>query len=238
MLFARWGKAWLAKSMPEELFRNSGSLTHMAIYDQSHLPREKYESSSYNKKERFINYYHQISEVLALKPNTVLEIGIGSGIVYHLLKKSVADVKGLDINAALSPDILGSVEKIPLPDQSVDVVLAAEILEHLPFKKFETSLKEIFRTAKCGAIISLPDRGATFSLSLKIPIIPWIRGVFKIPYFWKTESMSEEHFWEIGLKGYSVHRVRAAMRSAGFTIAKEFIPHDDVYHRFFVLLKL
>lgn len=209
----------------------------MPILDQSKINKEKYSARGYQKKERFINYWTQIHEVLEFNPESVLEVGVGSKTVYNILKKQVSKIIGLDINTSLEPDIVGSVEKIPLQDTSVDVTLAAEILEHLPFESLEGCIKEIYRVSRKGAVISLPHRGATFSLSLKIPVIPWIQKVFKIPYFWKTDTMSPEHFWEVGLKGFSFSRVRSVIEKSGFKIKRKFISHDDVYHLFLILEK-
>lgn len=198
---------------------------------------EKYSSKKYNKKERFINYWHQIDEVLSFSPESVLEIGVGSHLVNDFLKRIVPDVKSLDIEPATKPDIVGSVTKIPLPDNSVDVVLASEILEHIPFETFPTALSEIKRVVRKGAVISVPHNGATFSLSFKVPMINWVHAVFKIPYFWKTKGTTDEHYWEAGLKGYPLSRVKREMEKAGFILKKVFIPHDDTYRIFFVLRK-
>jgi len=204
---------------------------------QAELPKEKYTNVSYNKKERFINYWNQLTEVLRFKPRSVLEIGVGSKTVYDLLKKSISDVKGLDINKELDPDIVGSVESIPLQDESVDVVLSAEVLEHLPFSSFGKSLSELYRVTKVGAVISLPHRGASFSITMKVPIIPWIRGVWKIPYFWKIVPLSPEHFWEVGLKGYPLGKIKKEIKKTGFKIRNTFIDPLDLYHLFVILEK-
>lgn len=209
----------------------------MEILDQSKISKDKYSARNYQKKERFINYWAQINEVLEFNPESVLEVGIGSKTVYNILKDCVPEVVGLDINVSLRPDVVGSVEKIPFADKKFDVVLAAEILEHLPFESFKQSLSEIYRVSKYGAVISLPHRGATFSLSLKVPLIPWIQKVFKIPYFWKSEFLSPEHFWEAGLKGYSVSKLEYVIKGVGFKIKRRFIGYDDVYHLFFILEK-
>ena len=44
-----------------------------------------YFNESYNSKERFISYWHQINEIIKLKPKKVLEIGIGNGFVSKYL---------------------------------------------------------------------------------------------------------------------------------------------------------
>lgn len=209
----------------------------MSILDQSKIDKRKYIAKNYQKKERFINYWTQIDKTLSFNPESVLEVGVGAKTVYSVLKGLVPKVLGLDINSSLNPDIIGSVESIPVPKESFDVVLAAEVLEHLPFESFEKCLSEIYRVSKKGAVISIPHRGATFSLSLKIPALPWIQKVFKIPYFWKTKMLSPEHFWEAGLKNYSVSKIKHVINNVGFKIRESFICYDDVYHLFFIIEK-
>ena len=46
-----------------------------------------YFDKSYDTKERFISYWHQVNEIVRLEPDSVLEIGIGSGFVSKYLKE-------------------------------------------------------------------------------------------------------------------------------------------------------
>jgi len=45
-------------------------------FEPNHYFNEKYDS-----KSRFISYWHQIYEIVRLRPKNVLEIGIGNGFV-------------------------------------------------------------------------------------------------------------------------------------------------------------
>lgn len=62
----------------------------------------------------------------------------------------------LNIDVECAPDILASAEKIPLPDQSVDVFLMCEVIEHL--SEPELCLSEASRILKSGGygIITIP----------------------------------------------------------------------------------
>src|SRR3954447_19676753 len=102
-----------------------------------------YWSREYNTKERFASFWHQIDETLRLSPATVLEVGPGSGFVTECLRRAGVTVTTLDIDATVRPDVVGSVADIPLPDDSVDVALASEVLEHLPFDQVEHALAEL-----------------------------------------------------------------------------------------------
>ncbi|NOY35618.1 MAG: class I SAM-dependent methyltransferase, partial [bacterium] len=108
---------------------------------------------NYDHKARWLSYYYQIREIK--KGEKVLEIGIGNGTVADYLRKR-SSIVTMDIDKELNPDIVGDVLNIPFENKEFDVVLCAEVLEHLPFEYFEKALKEIRRVGK-RAIISLPD---------------------------------------------------------------------------------
>ena len=161
----------------------------------------------YVKKSRWMSYYYQLKLIYLLNPKNILEIGTGT----NFLKKQLFDkykYKTLDIDSNLNPDILGSVDKIPLKDNSFDLVCAFQILEHLPFNKFERSLKEIARVSKKDVLISLPYCNASFKMSFKIPLFEEIKLIVTIPRFYKKAKFNGEHYWEIGMRGYSLNRIK------------------------------
>lgn len=190
----------------------------------------------YDDRDRWISYWQQIESVLSLKPRKILEIGIGNKTVAHYLKDQGVEVTTLDINESLKPDIIASVEKMPLMDNSFDAVLAAEILEHLPFEKFEICLKEIKRVTKKYAVISLPHWGWTFYLILKIPLLKKIQFFAKISGI-LSHHFNGEHYWEMGKRGYPLSKIKKEITRSGFRILKDFITPDSPYHHFFVLEK-
>ncbi|MHA1834506.1 MAG: class I SAM-dependent methyltransferase, partial [Candidatus Baldrarchaeia archaeon] len=77
---------------------------------------------SYDSKERFISYWHQINELTQLKPSSILEIGIGNGLVSNYLKQRGYNVTTMDIDPRLNPDVAASIDRIPFTDESFDVV--------------------------------------------------------------------------------------------------------------------
>lgn len=200
------------------------------------MTHNKYLFSKYVYPSRWSSYWHQIDEVLNTKPENVLVIGVGDKIVVNILKDYVKEVKTLDIDNSLNPDILASVEKIPLNENSVDTGLCAEVLEHLPFEKFDACLRELNRLSKKNVILSLPHFGPPVKFLLKIPLFPEIKFAIKIPFMIK-HKFNGENYWEIGKKGYSSSKIRKIIKKY-FKINKEFIPFNNQYHHFYILEKI
>jgi len=96
--------------------------------------------------------------------NEVLELGCGTGVLARQLLDFGNTVTGLDISEAaiaqLPPEIKGVVSTlpdIPLPDNSFDVVVATEVLEHLDDDR--TCVKETVRVLRPGgrAFFGVPN---------------------------------------------------------------------------------
>ena len=73
-----------------------------------------------------------------------------------------------------------------------EVVMACEILEHLPFEELESTIQELKRVSKKYVIISVPYPSASVEIVLYFPLIRklfkinFARILFKLPFFWKT----------------------------------------------------
>ncbi len=122
-----------------------------------------------NPIQRFlINRFFKtlIKEAKTLHPKTILDVGCGEGFTLNRLRKSNIgkDLIGVDtLKTAIElgkkqfPNLdlrEGSAYKLPFKDNSFDMVLCLEVLEHLdnPAK----ALSEIARVSKKYAIISVP----------------------------------------------------------------------------------
>lgn len=193
-----------------------------------------YSGQAYRSGERWTSYWHQLELVRGTDAKHILEVGVGAGIVARELRATGVAVTTLDIAEDLHPDKVGSVTAIPFPDGAFDAVLAAEILEHIRFEDVPRALQEIARVAKSHAIISVPHPGYIFSIAYKVPLLPKIALLGRIPFFWKTHAFNGEHYWELGKRGYSVRRFLACAREAGLELVKHTSYADDPAHRFFL----
>jgi len=205
----------------------------MSFEPQVH--EEQYFKKSYNAKNRWISYWYQINQVLECDSDSVCEIGIGNGIVCDSLKKFGLNVTTVDIDPELNPDYVCSVTDLRkvFNKNSFDVVLCAEVLEHIPFNYFEKALDELDFISKNWAIISLPIVGLNFSF--RLPLIG--AKVFHLKHlFPKNHKFDGEHYWEIGKREYPLNAIIKSLEKK-FTIIKNFIPPENTYHIFFVLKK-
>jgi 2-polyprenyl-3-methyl-5-hydroxy-6-metoxy-1,4-benzoquinol methylase len=134
-----------------------------------------------NTGERMIPEFHKDSLIYGehltryiaaeklVKDKIVLDIASGSGYGTHLLAGSAKKVFGIDVDSDTieyakahfaAKNIvykIGNGESIPLPDDSVDVVVTFETIEHVPnYKKFVKEIKRVLKEEGL-AVISTPN---------------------------------------------------------------------------------
>lgn len=204
-------------------------MTYTSQVDRSH-----YHGHAYRFLERWDSYWHQLQFVRLSEPKSVLEVGVGGGTVARELRASGVSVTTVDIAEDLEPDVVGSITALPFPDNSFDLSLAAEVIEHIRFEDVPQALSELARVARTHVVVSIPNPGYVFSLNVKIPMVKRIIGIVKIPFFWKEHIFNGEHYWELGKKGYSLRLFLECANKAGLTLQKTEVYADDPAHRFFL----
>lgn len=198
--------------------------------------KEAYKFERYSHTGRWVSYYYQIREVLRLDPKSALEIGSGDGVFKnYILENTEIEYSNVDVAEDLHPDIVGSVTALPVVDNSYDVVCAFEVLEHVPFEQFEKALSELARVSRHAVVLSLPHFGPPIKFLLKVPFLSEIVFAFKVP-FARKHLFNGQHYCEIGKRGYAPQMIRNVIEKY-FIIEKEFIPFENQYHHFYVLLK-
>jgi len=207
---------------------------------KSQVRPDHYIKGSYDTKERFVSYWHQISEIIQLRSNKVLEVGIGNGFVSRYLKKKGINVVTLDIDHELKPNIAGSVLSIPFGSKSVNVVTCCEVLEHLPYIDFTRALKEIHRVSREHVILSLPDHTAIYRFNIELPRIKKpIKKLIPHPFPRPTHHEYDGvHHWIIGKTNYPLKKIVLDIKRTGFKILKTYRVFEFYGHRFFLLEKL
>ena len=109
----------------------------------------------------------RIRDLLRLIPRaggSALDIGARDGYIARLLADSFDSVTALDLSVPPMRDerirwIQGDVCSLGFPDDAFDLVLCAEVLEHLPAESLLTrACSEIARVTRHSAIIGVPYR--------------------------------------------------------------------------------
>ncbi len=205
------------------------------------VPKDHY-YDRYDSVARFISYFYQVDLVRQLGPKKVLEIGVGNKTVSNYLKQSGISVDTCDFDEALEPDFIADIRQLPFENNVYDVVMACEVIEHIPWDDVEKALSELHRISSKYVLISVPYCSIAFDLVYKIPVIgkvlkkPFFNFFLRIPYRFKDIEFSREHYWEIGRKSYPIKKVRSELKKY-FRIMKERRPILNHYNHFFMLEK-
>ena len=205
---------------------------------EKQVNKSAYNFQRYCQIERFSSYWHQLDEILECNPTSVLEIGVGDKVVANYLKANT-DIQytSADVADDLKPDVVTDVLAMAFADNSFDVVCAFEVLEHLPFEKFEQALKELKRVAKNTVLISLPHWGRHFSIDIRLPFFKRLKWQKKFNLMPIAHKFNGQHYWEIGKKDYPVNKIKSALKTSGLELLNDYIAFESPYHHFFILKK-
>jgi len=191
-----------------------------------------------------LTYWHQISEILKTNSKTVLEIGIGSGLVTNYLRYLGLDVKTADINANLNPDFHASILDFNDNIGKYDLVVCCRVLHHIEFDKLGIALDRISSRTNRYAIITLPVDEARIYFMGRITASPLHTFSFTVPHFIKRQysKMSRKAIgsglWQINSsKDTSLERTRLKI-SEYFNIVRGYQLPEDKSHYMFVLEKI
>jgi SAM-dependent methyltransferase len=127
---------------------------------------DKYGSTNPIERRMMTGFFDCLDTMLAgLNPNTVVEVGAGEGRVTERLVERFPDatVIGLDLLdddlagdwAELGvPMFFGDATRLPFADESIDLVVGLEVLEHIPDPG--PALREIARVCASTVVFSVP----------------------------------------------------------------------------------
>ena len=201
-----------------------------------------YQPSYLGKRfQRLASYRQQLLYATRKDHQSYLVVGKGDGFTVDVLKQMGKQVTVLDIDPTLGPDLVASVDEIPLDDDSVDASICCQVLEHLPFEKFTASLREMRRVSRRNLVLSVPDMRRILSMTFKLGQrdVGWqlSLGRFRPEPIPESRMRDHGHHWEIGFRGYPFSRVRSAVRDSGWKIDEVRRVSELPWHTFFYLAK-
>lgn len=127
---------------------------------------DKYASTNPIEQRMMSGFFGALDDMLdGLDPSVIVEVGAGEGHVTEQLVERFpqATVVGLDLpDSELADDwasldvpmFFGDMTRLPFPDDSIDLVIGLEVLEHVPAP--ERALAEIARVCARAAVLSVP----------------------------------------------------------------------------------
>ncbi|MEO1903426.1 MAG: methyltransferase domain-containing protein [Alcanivorax sp.] len=205
----------------------------MALKKQ--VSKDHYHFQKYVGKPRWISMWHQLNELVNLRPERVLEIGPGPGLFKAMAAPFGIRVETLDLASDLNPDHVASVTDMPFDEGSFDVVCAFQVLEHLPYELALEGYREMRRVSRGNLLISLPDAKLVWRYVGYIPKFGKIDRLVTRPFAKpKQHEFDGEHHWEINKRDYPLERIIADFGADDSQI-RTYRVQENPYHRFFII---
>ena len=164
------------------------------------LTKEAYLSENYFSLKQLFSLAHQLHSIHRLRPEGILEIGIGNGFVSTFLRRAGYDVVTADINSHLEPDVVAAIGDLPahLAGREFDLVVCCEVLEHMPFEELEQNIAVMSRLGR-RLFLTIPDSRRVFGIGGIVRLPKWAPFILNryvaVP---GNGRVGPAHFWEIG----------------------------------------
>jgi len=183
------------------------------------MPVNREEWFSQLNLSNFINSYYLYRDLQQFDGGSnILIVGPGQGLDTQVLRWRGYQVTTLDIDDTFRPDHVGSIHDMSMfTDGEFDAVIVSHVLEHLAVPYLEQAFSEIARVGR-HAIIYLPVAGrhgqCMFTLGIKdigFSLVWDFYNFFSKPDGVTPAYCSNQHFWELGMRGFRVNDIKLRM---------------------------
>lgn len=195
------------------------------VLDQRNILRSWFHNSRNKKIHEYVLKYYK-------RKNVIADLGCGN----VLWNKTGLPVIGVDVNenfldynltsGKIIQKAVCSLDDIKLPDQSVDIVIISEVIEHLP--RLNEHIKEISRIVKAGGyIISSVPYDTFFSL--------W-KPLFAVQCFYRGNILGEKYYQERcgHINNFSKKSISQLFLDNNFKIIEQ---HNHCYFTIFTIVQ-
>jgi SAM-dependent methyltransferase len=186
----------------------------------------------------WFRYFFIIKKLVELAPLHILEVGPGEGTIQRVYKPFAEEYVTIDVNERLHPTFKADVREIVEEAKGrFDAVVAADILEHIPFEDLPRAMENIYAYLKESgyALITIPHRSHYLFWMTSLTHKPHlIRTPTLKRLLWGRAAIDPDHKWEIGDGWHTIADVERVMREAGFKIESR---RPLLYVDFWVLKK-
>ena len=125
---------------------------------------EYYEQENFWGNEQSPENLNRINAIISLIPNcveSVLDVGCGDGCIINKLHDEGYESYGIDISSKALSYVKCRKKQMPcdnlqFEDNSFDLIISSEMIEHLDDTTFVNSLEEMERVSRKYIIISVP----------------------------------------------------------------------------------
>ena len=169
-----------------------------------------YKAESWQTQYYHLRRFNEVTKLLTFlgkisKGDHIIDIGCGRGIYQKALRKSIylgCDLNGQNLKRAVkAPNaeyVCADANHLPFIDNSFDIVLCSEVLEHLdsPLK----TVKELARASKKMIVLTFPDERVMEKFGKKNPAHiskiqgRWVKNALK-NYGYETASYNILYFF-------------------------------------------
>jgi predicted SAM-dependent methyltransferase len=185
----------------------------MGYIDQFQYTRKDYLTNYFDFADWFV-LFHILKDEVNLNPTSILEVGVGSGILEGLLRNRVDNYMTLDINEVLKPDLVVDIkDHCPSLDNMYDLVVCTQVLEHIEFKDVPQCLHNMHGYLKKGGrlMVTVPHQKLYFMW-----MIPTNKPyIITMPRLFMKKTIDVHHKWEIE-RGVKRSEFESLFKYAGF----------------------
>jgi hypothetical protein len=199
-----------------------------------------YIGDAYLTEQRFLTFRFILMHVLRGRYRVIADVGMGSGILAHLLISQGIKVTTVDSDPELRPDVQLDLRELGTLNRSYDCVICSQVLEHLPFGEFRRGVLALIRAATREVIITVPDRRYYVQLDWKLPGL--IRNGIRVDLPFPMKRWVDdhpEHHWEMNCKPFTEKKVISSLVDACRIETWKLAEHGRIpgfpYHHFFFL---